>query len=348
MTALARAGVDAGAIVQDRAAHRLPPTVAPVIRPTSAGARRALHGLLPAPDCEVVHALDVDLPYRTGRRRVVTVHDLAVFDVPDTMSSVRAAAERRLVASSLRRAHRVIAVSSFTASRVAERFGVGCDVVPLAARPGLTAATGADVAEIRRRHDLPARFVLHLGTVEPRKSLGDLATACRRVGVPLVLAGARWSDAPTDGDVRALGFVPDDDVVELLGACALLAVSSRYEGFCLPAVEAMALGVPVVATRVGALGDLVPTAGLVAPGDVTGLADAIGELLADDEARARHGEAGRQVAGRRSWDDVAAETIVSYRRAGARLRLRPHPDVAVAPAAGVAATVADVPGAAAT
>lgn len=317
--ALARRGdLELSAAVQRSSAPLLPGSVRPLVRSDSAGVRRALAGFRPVGRADLVHALDIDLPAAVPGAKVVTVHDLAVFDVPDTMSSFRARAERWLIGAAMRRADAVIAVSPFTARRVAERFGIDAAVVPLAVRSELrsaSAATADQIGALRGRFDLPERFVLHLGTVEPRKDLTTLAEACARAAVPLVLAGGAWVDPPTTGDVRYLGFVGGHDLKPLLGASTLVAVSSTYEGFCLPAIEALAVGAPVVATPVGALPELLPDDAIVPVGDAVGMGDTIARLVGDDAARAELAAQGRFRASQRSWDDVATETVAVYHRA---------------------------------
>lgn len=308
--------VDTAAIVQRRAVAELPRSTRVHPRPDSSGLRRAIHGLRPAPGGDVVHALDVDLPLGGHGPKISTVHDLAVFDVPETMSSLRARAERWLVADAVSRADRVVAVSRFTADRVAERFGRDVDVVPLACRPAMIAGPELDPPTLP--FDLPPVFVLHVGTIEPRKNLPVLANACARVGVPLVLAGALWTAPPGGGDVHYLGHVDDPTLLALYRSATIVAVASRYEGFCLPAVEAMANGAAVVATPVGALTDLVPAAGL-AVADVDAIAARLAAFLGDDDARAQHAAAGRRRALERTWTDVAAETLDVYRRGGVEI-----------------------------
>ncbi|MEM9607085.1 MAG: glycosyltransferase family 1 protein [Actinomycetota bacterium] len=312
-----RPGLELSAAVQRSAASSVPRSVRTVVRPDSAGLRRVLAGFRPVGPADVVHALDVDLPAGRTGRKVVTVHDLAVFDVPHTMSTVRARGEQLLVAAAVRRADAVIAVSAFTATRLAERFGVEAIEIPLAVRSDLRDAptpTVDQIGAVRRRFELPARFVLHVGTVEPRKDLDTLAEACRLAGVPLVLAGGAWTTPPTVGDVRHVGFVGPEQLAALMAATTLVAVSSVYEGFCLPAIEALAVGTPVIGTPVGALPDVLPEDAIVPIGDARSMSRTIAHLIEDDVARDRLAEIGRQRVIHRTWDDVAAETVAVYER----------------------------------
>jgi alpha-1,3-rhamnosyl/mannosyltransferase len=154
--------------------------------------------------------------------------------------------------------------------------------------------------------------VLYAAVTYPHKDHRTLVEAFARVRAShpeavLVLPGAEGEDErqlrlQLDGDrhglggaVRRLGRIPDADVAGLLELAAIVAVPSRYEGFGLPVLEAMAAGVPVVAADATALPEVVGAAGvLVRPGDVGGWAAAIDRLLADEPERARLARAGRE------------------------------------------------------
>lgn len=307
------------AAVQADAVGELPPGAQARVRPVSAGARRAAAGLRGLGRVDLVHGLDVDLPLRPRAPCVATVHDLAVFDVPWAFPRRRAAGERLIVAQALSRADAVVAVSAFTAARVAERFRRRAVVVPLAAAPHLRPPSPESVAAVRARWGLPPRFVLQVGTLEPRKDVAGLAAACRHAGVPLVVAGAGRGGAGASGAV-GLGYVAAGDLAALYGAATVVAYWSTYEGFGLPPLEAMACGAPVVASRVGALPEvLADGAALVPAGDQDQLAATLVRLLADPDERATLAEAGRARAAGFSWAATAAATVEVYRSLGVGL-----------------------------
>ena len=287
------------------------------MHPPSAGVRRAIAGLRPIRNANLVHGLDVDLPLFTRATKVTTVHDLSVFDVSWAMSTRRAAGERRLVARAVRSADVVIAVSEFTAHRVAMQFGKDAVVTPLAPRSGLAPATNDELAAVQRRYELPDRFVLHIGSVDPRKDVDSLARACHHHRVPLVLAGPGGGRVPTVGDVRTLPYVPAEELAALYGLATVLGYPSRYEGFGLPPVEAMACGAAVVATAVGALpelfGGVLP---LAQPNDPDSLEDVLGDVLGDEGARTELALKGREAVSRLSWESTAMATIAAYGQAG--------------------------------
>lgn len=305
------------AAVQADAVGELPDGVTPLTRPVAAGVRRALEGLRGLDGADLVHGLDVDLPLRLGAPAVTTVHDLSAFDAPYAFTRGRLAGERLLLRHAIRRADLVIADSNFIAERLAARFGRDAVVVPLAPSPEMRPAPAHAVRAAGEHHGLPDRFVLQVATVEPRKDVHALARACATAGVPLVLTGAVTPGNMVPAGARSLGWVDRRELPALYGAATLVAYASRYEGFGLPPVEAMACRAPVVATRVGALPEVVGDAfELVPVGDERRLARALRELLEDHERRAEVAERGYRRASELSWRRTAAETAAAYGRLG--------------------------------
>ena len=180
---------------------------------------------------------------------------------------------------------------------------------------------------------MPANgYVLFFGTLEPRKNVGALRDAyeqlaARRHDLPeLVLAGKATAEAadwlqriarpPLNRLVRAIGYVEASQRQRLYEGARLLVQPSHDEGFGMPVLEAMTLGVPVVAANRGALPEVVGDAGTLIDADESGaLAAAIERLLDDDEMARRHGAAGVQRARAFSWDQAAINLMQAYHAA---------------------------------
>jgi glycosyltransferase involved in cell wall biosynthesis len=172
-------------------------------------------------------------------------------------------------------------------------------------------------------------YILGLGTTEPRKDFVSLVAAFERVAanhpeVELRVAGpAGWAEtavseairsSPVRDRIRRLGWV--EDVATLIAGAAVFAYPSVYEGFGLPPLEAMALGVPVVATSTGAIPEVLGDAAvLVVPGDPDGLAEALARVLDDSALRDQLIERGRRRAADFTWDAAGQAMAHAYRTA---------------------------------
>ncbi len=278
---------------------------------------------------DVAHGTNfVAAPVRGGGA-VVTVHDLTPVRFPDLVEA-DAAAFPALVRAAVARGAFVHTPSRFVADEVVDLLGVPAErVVPVA--HGTPAVSGGDPARGRAAAGA-ARYVLAVGTVEPRKAYPDLVRAFAPLAagdreLHLVIAGrAGWgSDSLVDAvarlpaavraRVRLTGWLSDGERDDLLAGAAVLAYPSRYEGFGLPPLEAMAAGVPVVATDAGALPEVLGGAAtLVTVGDVDALAGALaGALGLDGVAREAVVAAGRARAASFTWEGCAAGLAALYR-----------------------------------
>jgi glycosyltransferase involved in cell wall biosynthesis len=279
---------------------------------------------------DLLHGVHYELPLRAGLPQLVTVHDLTMLTHPEwhEASKVRyfGWATRRAVAA----ARRVLCVSATTARDLGELLGVPgerIDVTPLGT--DLRAAPAEAVDAVRRRLGLDGPYLLGLGTVEPRKDLPTLvrafATLAAELPHRLVLAGlAGWGAGALAAEVAAsgvaerillAGYVPEADKAALYTGADVFAYPSRYEGFGLPVLEALACGTPTVTTTGGSLPEVAGDAAvLIEPGDVGALAAAVAKLAADPAAR--HDAAGRGLARAAAftWERCAALTVAAYRR----------------------------------
>jgi glycosyltransferase involved in cell wall biosynthesis len=288
---------------------------------------------------DVFHATNYMAPPARRAAGVVTVHDLSYLRYPE-MVTAASARYLELVPRALGRGAVVCTPTAAIAAEVADTYRLAPErlvVTPLGIGPAFRRAVPPDPAWLAA-HDLPERYLLFVGTREPRKNLPTLLAAYRALlagrvppvggpgaagaGVPpLVLAGPPgWGEAldlaglPA-GAVRTPGYLAEEDLVRLVAGAAALAFPSWYEGFGLPALEALACGTPVVASDLPALREiLADQAELVPPGDADGLADALLRVLGDpggEPARA----ARRARAAGFTWDACAQATLAAYSRA---------------------------------
>jgi alpha-1,3-rhamnosyl/mannosyltransferase len=274
-------------------------------------------------------------PVVPGRVNAYLVPDLTTVHLPECHTPENRATWAALLEAVRRHADLVLTYSEHTRQDVVRTLGVSEQNVvtaPLAAGAEFRPLPAEAVAAALKPLGLePGRYVLTVGTIEPRKNHAALFRAYaalkargRVAGVPLVIVGGKgWGCesilAEVDrlgltGDVRFLGFAPN--LPALYNGAAALAYPSRFEGFGLPPLEAMACGCPVVAADATSLPEVVGDAGLlVSPDDSDGLADAIGRVLAEPELRQQLSAAGLRRAAGFTWRGHAEAVFAAYRRA---------------------------------
>ena len=295
----------------------LPEQVTPIARPVAGGVVRTLFGALPDRSSDLFHGLDVDLPITTRALTVATVHDTSVIDMPSASSWFRAKGEQQLIRRSMRKADVLLAVSQFTAERIEAISGRTAVVVELAPASWAQPPSTADVAAVRRRYQLPERFVLQVGTVEPRKDVALVAAAAAQLDLPCLLAGAGSTGPAAPASAIGLGYVDTADLPALYAAATITAYASKYEGYGLPPVEAMACGGAVVASTVGALPQVVGDgAVLVARHQLDDWVAAMKPVVFEADTRAALVSAALAVASKLTWRRTAEQTVQAYRDLG--------------------------------
>jgi alpha-1,3-rhamnosyl/mannosyltransferase len=264
-----------------------------------------------------VHRLDLRLP--PAPREVLTIHDLPPLRFGDEGRLPRHAR------SSAKRALAIVCPSRFAANEVQELLRVdrAPTVVPYGLSSEYRAVKPADDALLRRL-GIDRPFVVHAAGATVRKNLAGLAGAWRlllRMSIKhqLVLIGppdARRNAAfhGLDGVVLP-GFLESALVARLMARSAAVVVPSTYEGFGLPALEGMACGVPVVASRTGALPEVVGDCALLVEPTPEGLAEGLGSVIDDDELAAGFRDAGPRRAAAFSWDEAAVKYLRVYEAA---------------------------------
>lgn len=289
---------------------------------------------------DMVHGLVNVLPLSPGYPGVVTVHDLSFLRYPQLFPQIKRLYLTALVRMSVGRARRVIAVSRQTADDVAHFLRADpsrIHVIPNGVDAKFSPGDSAAVEKFRRVHKLPPRYWLYLGTLEPRKNLPLLLDAFARYrgavlssraggdDVTLVLAGGTgWHFDAIFERVQALGlgdavvfpgFIPSEDLPDWYRAAELFLYPSRFEGFGLPVLEAMACGTPVLCSDAPGVREVAGDAAWRLPPDDAQAWQAA--MLAAGQAprrRARMRNAGLARAAGFTWGRAAAATVEVYER----------------------------------
>ncbi len=288
-------------------------------------------GMFPAVD--LFHATEHLLPRLRRIHTVFTLHDLIFRFDPASHLPLNRIYLNLMMPRFLRAADAVVAVSECSKRDAVRLYGIPAEkihVIPEGVDARFKPSLPARTEHVCSTYHLPERFVLCVGTIEPRKNLPILfeALAARREqGLeiwPLVIAGKpgwlyepilrRVTELGLQNLVHFTGFFPDDDLPALCSAATLLAMPSRYEGFGLPVLEAMACGTPVVCSNTSSLPEVAGDAALlVPPDDVRGWSEGIARVLTDDALRAQMRERGLVQAAHFSWEQAARQTADLYR-----------------------------------
>ena len=273
------------------------------------------------------------VPVRTSLPTVVTVHDLSVILHPEWHPADRVKLHERHFATGLAASQHVVVVSHAVRAELIAHVGVRPENVT-AVHWGIGSEfrphTPAEIASVRARLGLPPRFLLYVGTIEPRKNVRTLLRAFRdlpasvREACPLVLAGGwGWKSEPERElfaetqslGVRHLGYVPDGDLPALYAAADALLYPSYYEGFGLPPVEMMACGGAAIVSTADAVREVVGGhAAVVHPDDLQGWRDAMRRATTEPDWLAGLRRGGVAHAATFTWESAARETFGVYQR----------------------------------
>jgi len=277
---------------------------------------------------DIVHSTTPLLvPARSGLR-VCTIYDLDFLSHPERTHAEMRRDFPALVHAHAARADLVVTISEYSKAQIESRLSVAPDRIAVC-RPGVPSWIAGPLPH--RPRSSPGHL-LFLGTLEPRKNIAGLIAAYRLLverrpsAPPLVLAGQAtpaadaWVAAtqapPLKGRVTIEGYVSNERRAELYAGAGLLVLPSLDEGFGLPALEAMALGVPVVASSLGALPEVVGDCGiLVDPASARDLADALEAVTTDSALAARLRDAGITRASQFNWPASARALVGAYAHA---------------------------------
>jgi glycosyltransferase involved in cell wall biosynthesis len=276
------------------------------------------------------------VPVRYDVPVVVTIHDLSWLRYPETHPADRVRWLERGLPRALERAAAILVDSAFVRDEVVAMFDVSPQRVTVAHlgvspafRPRRPEETAVTLRPLGLQH---GQYLLSVGTIEPRKNVGHVLAAFARLPAalrktfPLVIAGARgWRAADLErelglladrGQVRFLGHVPADDLPHLYAGATAFVFPSLYEGFGLPPLEAMACGVPVLASDRAAMPEVIGDAGVaIDPERPEDTAIKIAALLEDAGTRADLAHRGEIRAHGFTWQACAQATVQAYHRA---------------------------------
>ncbi len=284
---------------------------------------------------DVLHSTDFIPPIYTHIPTVITVHDLAFLHYPHFVTA-KSAAFYGQIDRAVRVAHHVIVPSESTKKDLIAMLGVQASKISVIYEAAAETYRPLPIAETRaqisQRFNLPASYILFVGTIEPRKnipgllhSFANLRQQYGHLESGLVIAGSQgWLYDETvetakklnlDSAVHFIGRVSDDELHKLYVGARLHVHAAHYEGFGLPPLEAMACGTPTIVSNVSSLPEVVNDAALlVDPNNLDELTIAMHRLLSDDRLHAEMSEKGLRRAACFSWRRAAEATLEVYRR----------------------------------
>jgi glycosyltransferase involved in cell wall biosynthesis len=279
---------------------------------------------------DLLHSPVNVVPLGVSTPQVVTVHDLGFHHFPEQYPGMKQRYLKAMTRLSIRKAAAVITVSEATRRDVIDVYGVDPErvvSVPNGVDDSMRPLDEDAVRRFRHRYGLPDQFVLFLGTLQPRKNIEVLIRAfallANDIDWPLIVAGAKgWmfeslfalvDELDLTERVHFAGHVPSEDLVYWYNAASMLVYPSRYEGFGLPLLEAMACGTAVIAANTSSLPEVVGDSGLlVEPDDVEGFTAAMRTLASDDNYRQQLEQSGLERAASLTWRDTARRTVDIY------------------------------------
>lgn len=264
---------------------------------------------------DVLHFSDWMYPAQANGLRSTTIHDLVPLHFPDWCTRRTIAMHTRKFENTARTCDLVFVNSAFTGADVTRTLGISQEKIRVA-RPGLREAFGPD----GERASLGRPYALTVATLEPRKNLATLLEAHAALADELLLAvvGAEgWGEQPLLGrpGVRKLGYVPDEELARLYRGADVVVYPSRFEGFGIPIVEAMACGAPVVASAHHSLDEACGDAAVrVDPEDPDAITQGIRRALAERERLSR---LGLEHARTFSWQEAGKVFLAAFEEAAA-------------------------------
>ncbi len=284
---------------------------------------------------ELLHSLHYTRPVRLMCKSVVTFHDMTLFLYPELHTWARRLYFPQMMRYSARKADELITVSDSTRDdliRILQADPKKVTTTHLGVDPSFRPIKDEDERrKTAEKYNLPERFILNDGLVEPRKNLPVLIDSYKRLldsgfVYELVLVGRfGWlyedvieqvNELGLETNVRFLGYVPQEDLPLVYNLASLFVYPTIYEGFGLPVLEAMACGVPVITSNVSSLPEIVNEAGLLTPvNDSEVLFETMKKALGDGKLREELFKKGPQRAAEFTWSKTAQLTLQVYQKA---------------------------------
>jgi glycosyltransferase involved in cell wall biosynthesis len=265
----------------------------------------------------------ISWPSLFHKKRISVIHDISFKYHPQFIQSKNLAYLRKQLPKSLKRSTVIVAVSTSTKNDLVKEYGVSPDKISVIYNAIdhniFNQKASSNQSQVLNKYNLPEKYILFVGTVEPRKNISGLLKAYSesfpKHNLPLVIVGNKgWNDEEIENSfkqlsslpIHRLGFVDDPDLATLYASASLFVYPSYYEGFGIPALEAMASGCPVVCSNSSSLPEVVGDAALmVDPDDTKGLVEKIIMVLDDDNLRNSMSEKGLIQAKKFSWEKSA-------------------------------------------
>ena len=285
------------------------------------------------PGAGLFHATEHLLPPLGDLPTVLTVHDMIFKRFPQHQKRLNYWYLNSTMPLYCQRADAIITVSEASKRDIVTDYGLDPEKITViyeAASSNFCPVTASVVDQVRARYHLPDRYLIHVGTIEPRKNLTRLVEALKdlrdeELCIPLVVVGGkgwlyesffqRLETLEMDDAVCFPGYVPDDDLAALYSGATATIMPSVYEGFGLPVLESMACGTPVLASNSSSLPELGGKAAhYFDPYDTVAIAASIRAMWIDTDWQAEMRRRGLEQAARFSWARAAAETLAVYDR----------------------------------
>lgn len=289
---------------------------------------------------DITHFFNYVVPFGVKGKKVVTVHDLAFREYPETVRGRTMLMLKRHLKQSIRRADAVIAVSEFTKQEILKYYDIPEETVYVVPN-GIDSTqyhTGygeEQIGQVKKKYGIEKEYFLYLGTIEPRKNLSGLIRAYRIFydklkkqgkNVPqLVLAGGKgWmyddifrtaEEMFSGNEVLFTGYVDEDEKAPLMNGASIFCFPSFYEGFGMPPIEAMACGTPVLTSDSSSLVEVAGDAAyLTDPYDTEAMAEAMLRLYQSEKLRQQMISRGLEQAKKYSWESAVEKLYSAYEK----------------------------------